>query len=300
MQAMIGADGRLASHAGMLPRPLHPLPSLHAFLTRPGSTVTQSYDSRRAPPSYDRDDRARRRGGGGGRDSFSSRSAPPAPRYDRDSPSSSDSEMWWNRLMALKPTARSAALEQLLRIEEDGAFAGLVGGAPPGADGADPDDPAAARAAAAKLDDRDRRRVTEIVSGVTRWRRRLDWVLSQWLRAGQLEAMDAPLRQLLRMGAYELLELGLAPHAINEHVELAKRVMHEGCGTVANSVLRKVAAAGAEGRLPRPPPPPAGAGEEAVAAAMGVASSHPDWLALRWLRRFGRADAMALLQSNNA
>ena len=141
--------------------------------------------------------------------------------------------------------------------------------------------------------------MTELVSGVTRWRRRLDWMLSRHLRAGQLEAADAPLRQILRMGAYELTELALPSHAINEHVELAKRVMHVGCGQVANGVLRKVAADAAAGRLPRPPPPPSGASEEQVAAAMGVAASHPDWLVQRWLRQFGRAATMALLQRNN-
>lgn len=142
--------------------------------------------------------------------------------------------------------------------------------------------------------------MTEIVSGVTRWRSRLDWVVSHWLRPGQLQELDPPLRQLLRIGCYELVELSLPAYAINEHVELAKGVMHEGCGKVCNSVLRRLAEAVQEGKVPRPPPPPLGASDVQVAAALALAASHPQWLVERWMLRFGRAGTMALLQSNNA
>ena len=57
--------------------------------------------------------------------------------------------------------------------------------------------------------------VTAIVNGVTRWRRRLDFTLDAMLAQGRRGAgggggvagLDAPLRQLLRIGLFELAEL---------------------------------------------------------------------------------------------
>ena len=58
------------------------------------------------------------------------RREPPAEREDdllaqepRD-----EMQLWKDRLAAMRPTERSAAVAQLLRIEEEGAFAGLVRG----------------------------------------------------------------------------------------------------------------------------------------------------------------------------
>lgn len=61
------------------------------------------------------------------------------------------------------------------------------------------------------LDARGRRQVTELVSGVTRWRRRLDFLLQHLAGGRDPGTVDAPVRQLLRMGLYELLELGMPP-----------------------------------------------------------------------------------------
>lgn len=52
--------------------------------------------------------------------------------------SSSCGYRWMDRLGNMRPSWRSVALQQLLRIEQDGAYAGLVGGSPGG--GAHPDD----------------------------------------------------------------------------------------------------------------------------------------------------------------
>ena len=51
------------------------------------------------------------------------------------------------------------------------------------------------------------RTVTELVSGVTRWRRRLDYTLTALLRGVDLGTLDAPVRNVLRLGLYELAEL---------------------------------------------------------------------------------------------
>lgn len=44
--------------------------------------------------------------------------------------------------------------------------------------------------------------------------------------------------QVLRLALFELTQGGLEPHALNEHVELAKAVMRPSAGGFANGVLR--------------------------------------------------------------
>ncbi len=239
------------------------------------------------------------------------RSPPPEQQQQQERRSSpdyqgpTDAEVWLARLQKLPPTSRSVALQQLLRIEEEGAFSGLVGGSP----GADTDEstdttgPSAGIATTGDgrkaLDERNRRQATDLVSSVTRWRRRLAWVLNNLPKPTNLDKMDAPLRLLLLMGSYEVLELGLAPYAVNEYVNLAKAVMHEGCGKVANGVLRTLLRCVDDGQVPRPPPPASDCSVGVLADAMGVATSHPTWLVKKWLTEFGKKDTMALLQHDN-
>jgi 16S rRNA (cytosine967-C5)-methyltransferase len=170
-------------------------------------------------------------------------------------------------------SARAYALRQLLRIEEEGAFRGLAGGE-----------------ADAVVDAREERQATEYVSGVTRWRRRLDFVLGHFYR-GELDKMESKLRQILRLGLYDILYLETPPHAaVHEAVELAKREVRSGAGGLVNGILRAVLRAG--DRLPEP--------ETGDAAEdLAIRNSHPTWMVRRWLDRFGPEDTGALLRWNN-
>ena len=235
---------------------------------------------------------------------------PPAPREERSADEGSsyegptDAEVWIERLRRLPPTARSVALQQLLRIEEEGAYSGLVGGSPNPTADTDADSggttvtPTTGSGRNA-LDERSRRQATDLVSSVTRWKRRLAWTLSHLPKPTNLDKMDAPLRLLLLMGTYEILDLELAPYAVNEYVNLAKSVMHEGCGKVTNGVLRTLLRCIESKTLPKPPPPGPDATEREIADAMGVATSHPTWLVKKWLGSFGRKDTMDLLKQDN-
>ena len=87
---------------------------------------------------------------------------------------------------------------------------------------------------------RDERQTRDYVSGVTRWKRWLDFVLSQFTR-GDLNALEPPLRQILRIGLYDLLILGTPPHAaVNEAVELTHAMVRPQAARLANGVLRNV------------------------------------------------------------
>src|SRR5690606_11849496 len=117
--------------------------------------------------------------------------------------------------------AREIALDRLLQIEEGGAYAGLAGGS--------------------ETDDaREVRQASEYVAGVTRQRRWLDFLLAHYYR-GDLGAMEPALRQVLRIGLYDVLFLHTPPHAaVHEAVELAKRRVRPKAGGLVNGVLRAV------------------------------------------------------------
>ncbi|MCU1462634.1 MAG: hypothetical protein JWO37_2709 [Acidimicrobiales bacterium] len=118
--------------------------------------------------------------------------------------------------------ARAVALDAMLRIDVDGAYANLV--LPP-------------MLARSRLSARDRAFVTELVYGATRLRGLLDWAIDRFLRAGA--PVEPAVRNALRLGAYQLLVLRTPPHAaVSTSVDL---VPQRARGLV-NAVLRKVAA----------------------------------------------------------
>ena len=116
-------------------------------------------------------------------------------------------------------SARRVALDALRRIETDGAYANLVLGPMLSSSG---------------LGDMDRRFVTDLVYGTTRMRRACDAVIDRFVTSPP----DDATRSVLRLGAYQLVFAGVAPHAaVSETVGLAPKRTR---GFV-NAVLRKVA-----------------------------------------------------------
>jgi len=117
------------------------------------------------------------------------------------------------------PTAREVAIEALTRIEEGGAYANLI--VPRLLD-------------RSSLEPADRRFVTELVYGTTRRRRACDALIDRFVSAPP----DAVTRRVLRLGAYQIVFGGVAPHAaVSTTVSLAPRRTK---GFV-NAVLRRVA-----------------------------------------------------------
>lgn len=143
----------------------------------------------------------------------------------------------------------------------------------------------------ALLDARDRRWTRELVYGTLRNRGRLDALLAERVRGG-LGRLDPELLDLLRLGAYQLLEMGSVPAyaAIAQTVELAKTRAGEGAGRLANAVLRRLDRERDALTLPVP--------ADRV-EALAVEYSHPRWLVARWLERWGEADTRRLLALNN-
>jgi 16S rRNA (cytosine967-C5)-methyltransferase len=172
---------------------------------------------------------------------------------------------------------RRIAFDVLRRVEEGGAYASRAL------------DAALARAGA--IEPREAGFATELVYGTLRRALTLDAALAPHA-SRSLAGADVAARVALRMGAYELLFLGTAPHAaVGEAVALAKRVDHGRAAGFVNAVLRALA------RRPERPAPPPFDGDPAghVAAAEAL----PRWLAEEWVAWLGAAEARALAAAMN-
>ncbi|HEX6135061.1 MAG TPA: 16S rRNA (cytosine(967)-C(5))-methyltransferase RsmB [Longimicrobiales bacterium] len=176
--------------------------------------------------------------------------------------------------MAAPTAARSAALETL-RAVRGGALADR-----------------ALERAARRLEPRERAWTRELVYGVLRLRGRLDHHISTHSDR-PIESLDPETLDILRLGAYQLLEMGGVPAyaAVSESVELAKRHARRSAGFV-NAVLQSLRRAPAESTFP--------ALERDPVAYLATWGSHPRWLVERWVTRFGADAARRLVEADNA
>jgi 16S rRNA (cytosine967-C5)-methyltransferase len=144
----------------------------------------------------------------------------------------------------------------------------------------------------APLDARDRRWTRELVYGMLRHRGWIDAILADRVRGG-LARLDPDVIDLLRLGVYQLTNMGSVPAyaAIAQTVELAKRRHGLGASKLVNAVLRRTD----REREGLNPPVSSDAAE-----ALAVRYSHPRWLIARWIERWGEQDTERLLALNNA
>ncbi|HMF87755.1 MAG TPA: transcription antitermination factor NusB, partial [Gemmatimonadaceae bacterium] len=144
----------------------------------------------------------------------------------------------------------------------------------------------------APLDARDRRWTRELVYGMLRHRGWIDAILSERVRGG-LVRLDPDVIDLLRLGVYQLTNMGSVPAyaAIAQTVELAKRRHGLGASKLVNAVLRRTDRERDELQLPVP---------SEADEALSLKYSHPRWLVARWIERLGEQDTERLLALNNA
>lgn len=144
---------------------------------------------------------------------------------------------------------------------------------------------------AGALDARDRRWTQELVWGMLRRRGYIDHLLAPRVRGG-IARLDGDLVDLLRLGVYQLFQMGSVPPyaAIAQTVELAKQRHGLGASKLVNAVLRRLD----RERDNLAPPLPADPVE-----ALSIEYSHPRWLVARWVARWGAEETRALLEANN-
>ncbi|BCA80931.1 16S rRNA (cytosine(967)-C(5))-methyltransferase RsmB [Desulfuromonas sp. AOP6] len=170
---------------------------------------------------------------------------------------------------------RKIALDILLRVE-DGAYADLALNA--------------AFEKNTRLDGRDRNLATELVYGALRQRGRLDFALSQLCKT-PLKKLELKVLWLLRLGAYQILELDRIPAsaAVNQAVELARSENLERATGFINGVLRNLARQREKIQWPDR--------TKKERAYLEHVLSVPRWLAELWIKDWGAAEAMALAES---
>lgn len=163
---------------------------------------------------------------------------------------------------------RAIAVEVLVRVE-GGAFSHILL-------------PEALRKQS--LDARDRAFVTDLVYGTLRMQRLLDALLAPVV-SRPIGSLDADVRAALRLGAFQLFS-GLSPHAaVGETVG----VVPARARGFANGALRALARSGPPFVLPD--------GDDV--AAIGVRTSHPDWIVQTFVDELGRDAALATLALDN-
>ena len=137
----------------------------------------------------------------------------------------------------------------------------------------------------ANLSATDRRLAHELAAGVLRQQRSLDERLARLVPRGW-SRVSPPLQDVLRLGAYQLVQLDRVPAhaAVGTSVAIARRLGGAKAAGFVNAILRRVAATSDA------------AGEPGTLAAR---YSHPDWLVERWLGSFGPDATETLLRWNN-
>ncbi|MBW3656243.1 MAG: transcription antitermination protein NusB, partial [Gemmatimonadetes bacterium] len=126
--------------------------------------------------------------------------------------------------MAAQPTVtRQAALEALARVRE-----GELGDR-------------ALDAATEGLDPRDRAWTQELVYGTFRLQGRLDHIVDTFARDGAA-SLDPTVLDVLRLGAYQLLEMGSVPAyaAVSESVELVRMAGVPRASGLVNGILQNL------------------------------------------------------------
>ncbi len=143
------------------------------------------------------------------------------------------------------------------------------------------------------LDEADRRLAHELAFGVLRLRGRLDFVIEPFVDGG-LQQLEEDVLDILRLSAYQLLELDRVPvyAVVSDAVELTKGISGRGAAGLVNAVLRRLSHADrSEIRYPSL--------KEQPLRNLETWGSHPTWLLQRWLTRWPVQDVRRLVEYNN-
>jgi 16S rRNA (cytosine967-C5)-methyltransferase len=138
----------------------------------------------------------------------------------------------------------------------------------------------------------DRAFLTELIYGVLRWRERLDWVIRHFSKV-PFKKIELEILNILRLGLYQISFLTRTPAsaAVNESVELAKKIRERGGGGFVNAILRSTLREKEE--IPYPD-----LGKD-PALHVSVVQSHPLWLVRRWIKELGPEETLKVCMANN-
>ncbi len=142
------------------------------------------------------------------------------------------------------------------------------------------------------LKNEDKALIQEISYGVTRFRKRLDWLIDQFLD-NRSKKLSLTIRNVLRMGVYQLFFLDRIPHyaICNESVQLVKKEGYPGKSRLVNALLRNVIRESDKVWWPDIHRDPI--------KYISVFYSFPEWMVKRWIDRFGLDLCLRFCQASN-
>jgi 16S rRNA (cytosine967-C5)-methyltransferase len=142
------------------------------------------------------------------------------------------------------------------------------------------------------MNELDKSLMNEIVTGVIRWRMKLDWLLTGFFH-GNFTKAETNIRNCLRVGLYQILFLNRVPHsaAVNEGVAFIKRIRGQKTADLVNAILRNIIRSIDNLRYPDP--------EQDIVQFLAVTESHPQWMVRRWVDRYGKDETKLILIANN-
>ena len=142
------------------------------------------------------------------------------------------------------------------------------------------------------LNSLDKSLLTELVNGVIRWKDKLDWVLVGFYHGDYLKCLNI-VKNSMRVALYQILFLEKIPlhAAVNESVEVIKKIQGEKTAGIVNAVLRNISRNIENIRYP--------VKEDDVIYYLSVMYSFPRWMVRRWVDRFGGEETERLLFASN-
>jgi len=133
---------------------------------------------------------------------------------------------------------------------------------------------------------RDAAFATELVSGTLRMQGAYDAVIGSLVD----RSLDAPVRDVLRLGSHQLLSMRVPTHAaVATSVSLTKKAIGHGPSGLVNAVLRKISARSFDEWM------------DFLDASLQVRSSHPEWVVAELRKALGgdEAELVELLAADN-
>jgi len=139
---------------------------------------------------------------------------------------------------------------------------------------------------------RDRALFNTLVFGVTRWRKRLDWIISHHSNV-PVKKIRPEVQNILRLGLFQIFFLDRIPAsaAVNTAVNMTKKIAAVWTVRFVNGLLRNAIRKTDDIKFPM--------AENNPVAALAVSRSFPEWLVKRWLDRFGFEETCALCDAVN-
>lgn len=140
-----------------------------------------------------------------------------------------------------------------------------------------------------RMEERDRRFLTELVYGTVKAGNTLDYMIGRYV--ADIRKAQPAIRELLRLGFYQIFCMDRVPPsaACNTAVELAKKHGRRGADSFVNGVLRAAVREPERAALP----------DGKDAHALALRTWHPKWMVERWIHAFGYEQAEALCRCNN-